>query len=124
MNAWSSASTSLHLFCFLLLCGGDMMGSTCLILLAQPHMRFSSFSSTRLTGYASQSHNYRFKGTGLGRPTQAVRSRPWVPVQPTRKNLAFVGAGHLASDDTAGTSFSYSTPILVYTAFLEGNPRK
>ena len=67
---------------------------------------------------------YRFKGTGLGRPTLAVKSRPWVPAQPIRKKktLAFWGSGNLAGDDTAGTYFSHSVPVLGYTAFLEGNP--
>ena len=117
MKGWWNLSTNLLLFCFLILCGRDVKGSTCPLTLAQLHMQSSSFSFMRL-----QPQIYRFKGTGLGRPTLAVRSRPWVPAQPIRKKtLAFLGSGHLASDATAGTSSSHSPPVLVYTAFSEGN---
>lgn len=75
-----NSSISLLLFCFLILCGRDVKGSTCPLTLAQLYMQFSSFSFMRL-----QPQIYRFKGTGLGRPTLAVKSRPWVPAQPIRK---------------------------------------
>ena len=62
-KGWWNLSTNLLLFCFLILCGRNVKGSTCPLTLARLHMQSSSFSFMRL-----QPQSYRFKGTGLGRP--------------------------------------------------------
>lgn len=85
-SEWACSNSILHLSCFVLPCGGNVTGGSCLLQKAHPHPVFQLLIHEADWVCLIAPHD-RLQEIRLGRSTWDVRHRSWVPAQHSRKPL-------------------------------------